>query len=322
MNGFAPTFSETNKIVELIDQATAVNNQEPRHHLGASEIGGHCMRAVWYSFRGVASQTHEGRMLRLFNRGHEEEDRLIRWLRMAGAEVRDRAQQLYERTDGKGYELGEWDEPLAGPLYIDVSTSVAHREYAAEEFKTEAKQWGFKDGHFQGSADGKICWPGVLPDGWGLAEFKTHNTKSFDELLKKGMAQSKPTHYYQMQIYMYKLDLKWGLYLAVCKNDDRLYAEIVRYDAANAERLADAAHAIIAQHYAPPRFKGADPSNFLCRFCTFTEVCHYGAAPAKNCKSCVCATARPEGSWFCERHRSGIPTSFLAKGCELWNPVE
>jgi len=46
---------------------------EHRHHLGISIIGDDCSRKLWYSFRWVKLIQHEGRMRRLFNRGHHEE---------------------------------------------------------------------------------------------------------------------------------------------------------------------------------------------------------------------------------------------------------
>lgn len=60
---------------------------EHREHLGASVIGMECSAAIWFSFRWVKFQIFEGRMLRLFNRGHLEEARFIRWLRGIGCTV-------------------------------------------------------------------------------------------------------------------------------------------------------------------------------------------------------------------------------------------
>lgn len=58
-----------------------------RPHLGASVLGGPCDRALWYGFRWATKVTHEGRMLRLFRRGHDAEAELARDLRAAGLEV-------------------------------------------------------------------------------------------------------------------------------------------------------------------------------------------------------------------------------------------
>lgn len=58
-----------------------------RTHLGASIVGRDCARALWYSFRWASSVRHQGRILRLFNRGHLEEPRFVALLRMIGCKV-------------------------------------------------------------------------------------------------------------------------------------------------------------------------------------------------------------------------------------------
>ena len=60
-----------------------------RDHLGASIIGKDCERALWYDFRWASRRVFSGRMLRLFDTGKREEDRLVRDLRRTGATVLD-----------------------------------------------------------------------------------------------------------------------------------------------------------------------------------------------------------------------------------------
>ena len=40
------------------------------------------------------------------------------------------------------------------------------------------------------------------PKTWHVGEFKTHNQKSFDDLVKRGVEKAKPMHWDQMQAYM------------------------------------------------------------------------------------------------------------------------
>jgi hypothetical protein len=61
--------------------------EELRPHLGASQIGHPCSRALWYGFRWALTKDFDGRMLRLFDTGQREEDRLICDLRHIGVEV-------------------------------------------------------------------------------------------------------------------------------------------------------------------------------------------------------------------------------------------
>lgn len=63
---------------------------EHRTYLGASVIGHECSRYVWSAFRWLRFEVFNGRMLRLFDRGHKEEARFIEWLRGIGFTVWDR----------------------------------------------------------------------------------------------------------------------------------------------------------------------------------------------------------------------------------------
>ena len=66
--------------------------------------------------------------------------------------------------------------------------------------------------HVSGSVDGiiKSGVPGATAKKH-VAEFKTHSLKSFKDLTKNGVEESKPMHYAQMQLYMWGLDidLRW-----------------------------------------------------------------------------------------------------------------
>lgn len=74
-----------------IDDVVAQNQHSSgRGHLGWSMIGRQCVRQVWYGFRWAKTVRHTGRLLRLFQRGHDEEDRVIKWLRDAGCVVYSR----------------------------------------------------------------------------------------------------------------------------------------------------------------------------------------------------------------------------------------
>jgi hypothetical protein len=61
-----------------------------RPHLGGSQIGNDCKRALWYQFRWAWSPDFDGRMIRLFETGDLEEDRFVRELRGIGCTVWDR----------------------------------------------------------------------------------------------------------------------------------------------------------------------------------------------------------------------------------------
>lgn len=107
-------------------------SQEHRPHLGASEIGRPCDRALWYSFRWATKKKFPGRILRLFNTGHREESRFLEELRGIGAEVYDRdpvtnLQHKFTAVDG---HFGGSCDAIARGL------PEAPKSWAVVEFKT------------------------------------------------------------------------------------------------------------------------------------------------------------------------------------------
>ena len=242
-----------------IDAATLRSAEDGlRPHLGASLIGRPCERALWYTFRWCAVQKHEPRILRLFARGHREEEHLSALLRAAGATV----------------------------MTVNPSTG---------------RQWSFGNGHFGGSMDGACVGLPDAPKTWHVVEYKTHGAKSFASLSAKGVQAAKPEHWAQMQCYMAWTGMERALYVAVCKDDDRLYLERVDADKPAAQALMDRAQRIIDAP-TPPEGISTDPSWYECKFCDHREICHGTAAPLPTCRSCSHSTPEPGGVWTCRHH--------------------
>jgi len=65
------------------------DNEDERGYLGASAIGHHCERMLWYDFRLCIARDFPGRLYRLFNTGDREEERMVEELRGIGCEVHD-----------------------------------------------------------------------------------------------------------------------------------------------------------------------------------------------------------------------------------------
>ena len=74
-------------IARLIDSAHERATEEPREHLGCSEVGHYCDRWTWLKFRWAIREQFEGRMKRLFRRGHSEEATIISDLALIGVKV-------------------------------------------------------------------------------------------------------------------------------------------------------------------------------------------------------------------------------------------
>jgi hypothetical protein len=176
--------------------------------------------------------------------------------------------------------------------------------------------------HVSGSLDG-IIESGVpgAPKARHIFEAKTHSKKSFDDLVKHGVEKSKPVHAAQMQVYMHGTNIDRALYFAICKDDDRIYTERLRYSRTEAERLIARGHRIALADRMPEPLS-SNPSWYVCRFCSAHDFCH-GSKKTKevNCRTCAHSTAEPstpdsDAHWTCARfERSVIPIETQYTGC-------
>lgn len=308
-----------------------------RRHLGGSFIGRDCKRELWYVFRWATDVKFKGRMLRLFNRGHKEEFRFVEWLRMIGVEVQEydnEGQRLYYHNVSGEYiwvSLDRVSELHGSNEYVDVTNDPIEREIARRlgYEVPQDKQWRILDidGHFGGSLDGVVRYvPGVqvlglAPDTVGLVEFKTHGLTSFEKLVGEGVKKAKPEHYAQMQIYMHKKMLPFAIYMAICKNDDRLHVEFVQPEFGMGEKLLDKAREVIYSRTPPAKISN-NPTWFKCKFCDHRQACHFGAPLAKSCRTCVNANPVSDGRWFCARWQTLIPQEAEKEGCGFWVQIE
>lgn len=178
-------------------------------------------------------------------------------------------------------------------------------------------------GHY-GSALDAVVW-GIpdCPGEWILGEFKTHNTKSFCKLVVEGVRQAKPEHYDQMQSCMGRRGIHKCIYIAVNKNDDDIFAEIVTYDPAHEQGVRNTASDLITRRTPPPRLS-EDPSNFDCTYCDAKQRCHFPheAEVFRNCRTCKHSVADiPSGTWGCELHNKMLDKESQLAGCPTWSPI-
>ncbi len=103
-----------------------------RDHLGASIIGKECHRALWYDFRWVTRRAFSGRMLRLFDTGKREEERLVRDLRRTGATVLDS-----DPETGRQWRVAAVGGHFGGSLdAVAIGLLEAPKTWHVVEFKT------------------------------------------------------------------------------------------------------------------------------------------------------------------------------------------
>ena len=215
------------------------------------------------------------------------------------------------------FETGHMAEPRFVKNLRSVGVSVD------EVDPNTGKQFSITDhgGHFQGSLDGLAIGLHENPDEWHVVEFKTHGHKSFAKLVSEGVIESKPQHYAQMQIYMHYFKVQNAYYMAVCKDSDDLYGEIVPYNEQYAEVMIKKAKRIIDAAQ-PPEKISQNPSWFVCKFCDHWDVCHGNKIPKRHCRTCAFSTPKDDGSWHCEKYDNTLTIEAQREGCigHLFNP--
>jgi len=266
------------QILPQIKDAYDPDNTPFRSHLGASLIGGTCDRALWYGFRWYFVPNHQGRLVRLFNRGHLEEGRFIAALMTIGVQV------YQSDANGKQYRISDCD------------------------------------GHFGGSTDGIAIGIPEYPQHYVLTEYKTHGEKSFKKLQSEGLKAAKFEHFVQMQTYMNKLNIDIGLYLAVNKNTDELYGEFIELNRNIAQIYTERASSIIHAR-TPPKKINKSPAWYECKFCDFKDICHNGAQPAVNCRTCMWSIPVENAEWQCLKYNCKLTKEQQLMGCQTWEQI-
>ena len=115
MLNFNSSSSLPGRLTALIDagmQAVRAK-QAGRTYLGASRLGVSCERALQYEYAQASvdpGRETEGRMLRIFERGHVVEDCMAAWLRGAGFDLRT------HNADGEQFGFSAADGRLQGHI--------------------------------------------------------------------------------------------------------------------------------------------------------------------------------------------------------------
>lgn len=246
--------------------------KEERPYLGASIIGDECEKKLWLAFRWAFEP---------------------------------------ERFDGRKLRLFETGHIEEDRMIEDLGAAGIE---VWDRDPDTGEQWSVEDvgGHFRGHLDGIVLRVPDAPATPHVLECKTHNERSWKELVAKGVEAAKPVHFAQMQVYMHLKGMTRALYLAVNKNTDELHAERVRYDAAKASALMAKASRIINAARPP----GGIDGSWQCGFCPARNVCQDGLFARRHCRTCLHSSPVPDG-WHCalqdreltiEDQRSGCPS--------------
>lgn len=258
------------QVLPHLSDAYRSDEDDRRTHLGASVIGSDCERAVFFGFRWAS---------KVRVRGKKGEDPQV---------AESRMRRLWNR--------GHLEEGRFIALLLTAGISVYQQDQSGKQFRITNL-----GGHFSGSGDGIAVGCPDLPVGVPcLLEMKTHSSDSFKKLVEDGVKVSKFQHYVQMNQYGNGFGLLYALYLAVNKDTDEIYAEIVQIDSANAQAFLDLAKRIVFAHQLPARIRGGNPGYHVCKYmCDHTDVCYSTVEVERNCRTCEYVQFNPNGTVEC-----------------------
>lgn len=277
----APLPRPQSKITEMI-YAAWEERAESWDGLGFSPsmLGSGCDRALWYQFRwAAAKEVFSGRMLRLFQTGHIEEERIIDDLLMIGLDL-----DAVDPATGKQFNARALAGHIRGKLDGIINSGVP--EAPAKKHVLEAKSHGLKSW-----AKLKAAGPGNLREG------------KFD-------------HWVQCQVYMHIWAIDRALYSATCKDTDERWNDRVRYDHEFCVHLF-ARLENISRADAPPAPISSARNAPDCRFCKAKPLCLGESFARVTCRSCIHATAQFHGDavWDCSRHAKPLLADEQRRAC-------
>lgn len=242
-----------------------------------SSVANPCDRAIWYAFRWAAP-----------------------------IEKAEGKQQRRFRT-GNQYEKWLLDDLRAAGCDVAELDETTGRQLAVE----------LAGGHLRGKIDGRAVGLKEAPSAVHVVECKSHNDRSFKDLLKKGLREGKPDHFAQVQLYMHGTGIYRAVYLAANKNDDAVHVERVAYDPTFCLALVARIERIVAMPRPPVRLH-EDPTSkaaFACQWCPARAICHEGAFARRNCRTCLSSTPADGPRWSCERHSRRLSYPDMQAGC-------
>jgi hypothetical protein len=237
---FNATASLSGQVAARIDRAlqAARADEKPRDYLGASRLGVECERALQFEYAKAPvdyGRDFDGRMLRIFQRGHVMEDCMVDWLRDGGFDLRAR------RANGEQFGFSDADGRLRGHIDGVIVAGPDSFSYPAlwENKCLGSKSW--RDLQAKGLAVSKPVYAAQV------ALYQAH-----------------------LELHEHP-----AIFTAINADTMDVYVERVPFNAALAQQMTDRAVRVItateAGELLPRRFH--DSTHFECRMCAWQDRC-------------------------------------------------
>jgi len=185
------------------------------------------------------------------------------------------------------------------------------------------EQWAINGywGHLYGKTDGIASHPVHTEGQRILLEFKYINYKRFSTFINKSLIEADLKYYCQINLYMSELNLPACMFVPENRNDADVTPIIIPRDDAQVDIIRQKADTILTTRVRPARV-AESAAFFMCKSCDHVEVCHNGALPTKNCRSCINAMPTDGGKFFCSQWNAVIPNKdAILTACDEWSPV-
>jgi hypothetical protein len=240
MMDFNSSSSISGQVTALVDfgMQRLRSEEVPRDYLGASRLGVSCARALQYEFAKAPvdpGRDADGRLLRIFRRGHVIEDCMVDWLRAAGFDLRTR------KANGDQFGFSAAGGRLQGHI----------------------------DGVIVGGPEG-FTYP-ALWENKCLGSKSWRDLEKSGLAVSKPVYAAQVAIY---QAYL-ELHEQPAIFTAVNADTMEIYTEVVPFDAALAQRMSDRALTVISATEAGELLPRAfhDPTHFECRMCAWQDRC-------------------------------------------------
>ena len=237
---FQPKEFHNEAIEAAINNALSLKRErEPdRTYLGASRWGHHCERALGYEYHKTT-------------RDDMDKPKFSPDIYRVFDMGHDGETRMAEYLKLAGYEL-QTEKPEGGQIGFTAC---------------EGKLGGHCDGIIHGG-------PGIekTPLVW---ENKALNAKSWTDTKARGVKESKPLYYAQVQTYIAYMDLAGYMFTAMNRNTGEVFVE-VQYglDSRVAQDVSDAALRVIQSEHPEQLARCAGEStDWRCKFCDFRNRC-------------------------------------------------
>lgn len=226
-----------------------------------------------------------------------------------------------EQFDARMHRLffrGKREEPVLESLLESIGFKIV---------QSCLDQAGFKDGFFSGHGDGIYEYNGERV----AIEMKTHSLKQFNTLERGQLRHTHEKHYAQCVVYQHKFECAYALYVAVCKDDDRIFVDVIPPNIEHYKEYRDKAEYITTTDKPPERI-ASKLSDYRCKMCHAQDVCWGLQIPRVSCRNCTSAEKEPlNGKFSCDRQKQLDEKGFCdyhsfnpyaMHDLQKWEPIE